>query len=84
MESFKTMQDISTACHFELHSPGTTFDVILPLEGVRKLKMEAVSSFIKVTVPDYLKNLPIPKTFGGFASLTGKIIYSTAILPRIF
>lgn len=33
--------------------------------------MEGVSRLIKVQFPYYLKSLPIPSTFGGFAKLSG-------------
>lgn len=33
--------------------------------------MEVVSRLIKVQFPYYLKSLPIPSTFGGFAKLSG-------------
>ncbi|CAH3014115.1 unnamed protein product [Porites evermanni] len=33
--------------------------------------MEVVSRLIKVQFPNYLKSLPIPSTFGGFAKLSG-------------
>ena len=32
--------------------------------------MEAVYHYFKVQLPGYLKSLPLPKSFGGFASLT--------------
>lgn len=35
-------------------------------------KMEAISRAIKVQLPNYLKSLPVPSTFGGFLKLTGK------------
>ena len=34
--------------------------------------MEAISRAIKVQLPNYLKSLPVPSTFGGFLKLTGK------------
>ncbi|XP_059144183.1 CDGSH iron-sulfur domain-containing protein 2 homolog A-like [Physella acuta] len=34
--------------------------------------MEAVHNFFKGALPKYLRNLPIPKTFGGFANLSGE------------
>ncbi|XP_014678601.1 PREDICTED: CDGSH iron-sulfur domain-containing protein 2 homolog A-like [Priapulus caudatus] len=33
--------------------------------------MEVVSKFVKTTLPNYLKSLPIPKSLGGFADLSG-------------
>ena len=33
--------------------------------------MEAVSSLVKVSLPNYLRNLPIPSSLSGFAQLTG-------------
>ena len=33
--------------------------------------MEVVSRVIKVQLPNYLKSLPIPSTFGGFLKLSG-------------
>lgn len=35
-------------------------------------KMEAVSRVIKVQLPNYLRSLPVPSTFGGFLKLSGK------------
>ena len=34
--------------------------------------MEAVSRAIKVQLPNYLRALPVPSTFGGFLKLSGK------------
>lgn len=34
--------------------------------------MEAVSRVIKVQLPNYLRSLPVPSTFGGFLKLSGK------------
>ena len=34
--------------------------------------MEAISRAIKVQLPNYLRSLPIPSTFGGFLKLSGK------------
>ena len=31
--------------------------------------MEAISSLVKVSLPEYLSNLPIPNSFGGWFSL---------------
>jgi len=35
-------------------------------------KMEAVNHFIKVSVPNYFRSLPIPKSIDDFASLNCK------------
>lgn len=37
--------------------------------------LESISRIIKVQLPAYLKRLPLPETIGGFARLTGKLIY---------
>ncbi|KAJ7333553.1 CDGSH iron-sulfur domain-containing protein 2 [Desmophyllum pertusum] len=34
--------------------------------------MEAISRVIKVQLPNYLRSLPVPSTFGGFLKLSGK------------
>ncbi|XP_046359402.1 CDGSH iron-sulfur domain-containing protein 2 homolog B-like [Haliotis rufescens] len=34
--------------------------------------MESVSTLVRVSLPTYLKNLPIPDSFGGIANLTGQ------------
>ena len=35
-------------------------------------KMEAFANIIKVSLPNYLKNLPLPNSFGALGKLTGK------------
>lgn len=37
-----------------------------------RFKMEAISRAIKEQLPNYLRSLPIPSTFGGFLKLSGK------------
>ena len=44
-----------------------------------KLKMDTISTLIKVSLPRYLKNLPIPDSLSGFASLTGTIAATSAV-----
>lgn len=34
--------------------------------------METIHTFFKIVLPKYLKSLPIPKTFGGIAALSGR------------
>ncbi|XP_055954600.1 CDGSH iron-sulfur domain-containing protein 2 homolog B-like [Patella vulgata] len=34
--------------------------------------MESVSTLIRVSLPSYLRSLPIPNTLGGFAKLSGQ------------
>lgn len=33
--------------------------------------MDVIAKFVKVSLPNYLKSLPIPRTFAGFGKLTG-------------
>ncbi|PVD38216.1 hypothetical protein C0Q70_00827 [Pomacea canaliculata] len=33
--------------------------------------METISNLVRVTLPNYLQSLPIPRSLGGFASLSG-------------
>ena len=37
--------------------------------------MESISSLLKISLPIYFRNLPIPNYFGGFAKLSGKFLY---------
>ena len=38
----------------------------------RSVKMEVLSAFVKVSVANYFKSLPIPDTIGGFGNLSGQ------------
>lgn len=38
--------------------------------------MEAISDLVRSTIPNYFSNLPIPRTFGGWFSLSGNDSYT--------
>ena len=40
----------------------------------RTLKMETLSQTIRVSLPNYLKALPVPESIGGFFKLTRKSV----------
>ena len=45
--------------------------VSFPWSHDNKSKMEAISRVIRIQLPNYLRSLPIPSTFGGFLKLSG-------------
>jgi CDGSH-type Zn-finger protein len=45
--------------------------------------MDIVSRFVKVSLPKYLKSLPLPDTVGGFAQLSASDIVTDAIFSTI-
>lgn len=42
--------------------------------------LESISRIIKVQLPAYLKRIPLPETIGGFARLTGMLIYGSCVI----
>lgn len=42
--------------------------------------LESISRIIKVQLPAYLKRIPLPETIGGFARLTGMLIYGSCVV----
>jgi len=51
--------------------------------------MDVVSRLVKVSLPNYLKSLPLPSTFGGFAKLSASdvladVIFTTVVLVLLY
>lgn len=59
--------------HKNTKSFGIIHSILLVEKNSEFKKMaEALSSFIKLTIPNYLSNLPIPDSFSGWFKLGGK------------
>lgn len=55
-----------------IHKKIQNFNITEIESSERKRNMEALSSLVKVTLPNYLSNLPIPDSFTGWFKLGGK------------